>query len=290
MARGMSKQTLKIIEACKEILAESSPATVRGVCYQLFVRGLVANMGSKKETDKISGILTRAREKGLISWADIVDETRQAKTVSKWDDIPDYTETVLRAYRKNFWNTQSEWIEVWSEKGTIGGVLAPILKRYAVTYRVFHGYGSATAVHDVAVLTKNHEKAPLTVLYCGDWDPSGMNMSEGDLPERLERYGGNVNITRIALTAHDVFEGNLPSFTAESKKKDPRHKWFVENYGETCFELDAMPANILRDRVEDEILKHIDEDAWDRCKIVEKAEKESMTSFFEGLRHPPTPA
>jgi hypothetical protein len=201
MARGMSKQTLKIIEACKEILAESSPATVRGVCYQLFVRGLVANMGSKKETDKISGILTRAREKGLISWADIVDETRQAKTVSKWDDIPDYTETVLRAYRKNFWNTQSEWIEVWSEKGTIGGVLAPILKRYAVTYRVFHGYGSATAaVHDVAVLTKNHEKAPLTVLYCGDWDPSGMNMSEGDLPERLERYGGNVNITRIALT------------------------------------------------------------------------------------------
>jgi hypothetical protein len=75
MARGKSKNTIEIIEACKEILAETSPATVRGICYQLFTRGLVANMSDKKETDKISRILTKAREDGEIDWDDIVDET-----------------------------------------------------------------------------------------------------------------------------------------------------------------------------------------------------------------------
>ena len=37
-----------------------------------------------------------------------------------------------------------------SEKGTIRGVLAPVLDQYAVGFRVMHGFSSATSVHDVA--------------------------------------------------------------------------------------------------------------------------------------------
>ena len=37
-------------------------------------------------------------------------------------------------------------MEVWSEKGTIRGVLKPVLDHYAVGFRVMHGFTSATAL------------------------------------------------------------------------------------------------------------------------------------------------
>jgi hypothetical protein len=49
---------------------------------------------------------------------------------------------------------------------------------------------------------------------------------------------------------------------------------------ETCWELDAMPANVLRERVESEIRNRIDQDAWDACEIVQEAERESMNSVL----------
>jgi hypothetical protein len=275
--RGKAQKTVALLAECYDILEDIQPTTVRGVCYQLFTKGFIPNMG-KNETSKISKLLTAARETGHIPWEWLVDETREAETINSWTDPAAYSEAVLRSYRKDFWQYQPERLEVWSEKGTIRGVLAPILNQYAVTFRVFHGYGSATSVHDVAV--QNSDQS-LTVLYCGDWDPSGLNMSEVDLPERLSRYGGNVELIRIALTESDTRTGGLPSFPAESKTNDPRHKWFIQNYGESCWELDALPANRLRARLEGHIASHIDMDAWEHCKITENAERESIASLMK---------
>jgi hypothetical protein len=80
------------------------------------------------ETQKVSRALVYAREQGIIPWGWIVDETREAERISQWDNSIDYGETVLRAYRKDFWQYQPDRIEVWSEKGTVRGVLAPSRK------------------------------------------------------------------------------------------------------------------------------------------------------------------
>ena len=41
----------------------------------------------------------------------------------------------------------------------------------------------------------------------------------------------------------------LPSFSASDKKKDPRYKWFVQNFGNRCWELDALdPERSARPR------------------------------------------
>ncbi len=86
-----------------------------------------------------------------------------------------------------------------SEKATIGGVIRPVLREYAVGFQVMHGYGSATSLHDLAQdSTLDDQGRDLEILYIGDWDPSGMHMSEVDLPGRVARYGGLVDITRIA--------------------------------------------------------------------------------------------
>jgi hypothetical protein len=100
-------------------------------------------------------------------------------------------------------------------------------------------------------------------------------MSERDLPARFEKYDGDhVEIYRIALT--EVQTAGLPSFPASDKRKDPRYPWFVQNYGHRCWEIDALDPNILRDRVEEEIKSLIEPEAWRRCEVVNRAERESL--------------
>ena len=139
-----------------------------------------------------------------------------------------------------------------------------------------HGFSSGTVVHDIA---EDDDGRELIALYVGDFDPSGMFMSEEDLPTRLAKYGGDhITVKRIALTRPQV--RGLPSFPAADKKKDPRYKWFVANYGKRCWELDAMDPNDLRDCVEQEIRKLIEPVAWQRCEVVNKAEQDSLRTIL----------
>jgi hypothetical protein len=268
---------MALIDAASGILREIHPASIRAVCYRLFALGVIYAM-TKGETNRVSTQLTYAREAGLIPWGWVVDETREPERVNAWEDPAAYVETVRRAYRRDRWSEQPEWIEVWSEKGTIRGTLAPVLNEFGVTFRVMHGYGSATALYTAARETCGTEKA-LTILYVGDWDPSGLHMSEVDLPRRLLRYGANVRLMRLALTKPDTRAG-LPSFPAETKRRDSRYQWFVGRYGSRCWELDALNPVILRERVENAILERLDIEAWNRAEVVEAAERDSLTNIL----------
>jgi hypothetical protein len=151
----------------------------------------------------------------------------------------------------------------------------PVLNEYGVGFRVMHGFTSATSVYDVA----QGGAKELRVLYVGDYDPSGMYMSEEDLPARLARYGGDhVSLLRIALLRGDI--PNLMTFPASDKASDTRFRWFVENFGRSCAELDALDPNELRDRVMEEVESLIEPEAWSRCKTVEAAERESLETYI----------
>jgi hypothetical protein len=56
----------------------------------------------------------------------------------------------VRSYRREYWNQQPVRVEVWSEKGTVRGVLQPVRDEFGIAFRVVHG-PSATIVHDVVV-------------------------------------------------------------------------------------------------------------------------------------------
>lgn len=276
--RGRSQRSLDIIKAMHKIAEESHPITGRGVGYKLFSLNLIPSMGTN-DMQSVYRLLKEAREEGIIPWEWIVDETRKLEKLSTWDDPAQYMRAVARSYRLDFWQQQPERIEVWSEKGTVRGLLKPVLDEYGVGFNVMHGFGSATAIHDV---TDSDDSHPLTILYVGDFDPSGLWMSERDIPERLERYGGNhITVTRIALLRSDcTLLGRRPAFNVKTKHKDPRTPWFRKTYGQLCWELDAMDPNDLRSRVEDEINNHIEPKAWERCRVVDVAERDSMREFL----------
>jgi hypothetical protein len=273
----MEQASVDLIDAMYDAAEDAQPITGRGIGYKLFTQGLIPSMATS-EMQRVYRLLKQARERGKIPWEWIVDETRQVERVSTWDNPAAYARAVARSYRRDFWNQQPARVEVWSEKGTVRGVLAPVLNDYAVGFNVLHGFSSATAIHDAA---QSDNVRPLIVLYVGDWDPSGLCMSERDLPERIERYGGDhIELRRIALT-EDQLDG-LPSFPASYKKKDKRYGWFVKNFGDRCWELDALDPNDLRNRVEQEIVALIEPDAWQRCAAVNAAEQESLRTILDG--------
>ncbi len=266
-----------------EVAEESQPITGRGVGYKLFSLNLIPSM-SRNDMQSLYRLLKEAREEGTIPWGWIVDETRELEKMSTWDDPAEYVESVARSYRRDFWQQQPKRVEVWSEKGTIRGVLQPVLDEYGIGFRVMHGFGSATTLNDVSQDDDSH---PLTILYIGDYDPSGLYMSECDIPERLERYGGDhVSIRRIALLRKDCdLLGRRPAFNVSEKKKDPRAPWFRKTYGQLCWELDAMDPNKLRSRVEQQIKRHIEKKAWERCRIIDRAERESLRTVLDAWNH-----
>jgi hypothetical protein len=274
--RGKSKRSIELIKAAYTILEEIQPASVRAVCYRLFTLGIIDSM-SKANTNKVSTQLTWARENGGIPWSWIVDETRRTERVSAWNNLADYLHVVRHGYRRDYWADQPDRVEVWSEKGTVRGTLAPVLDEYGVAFRVMHGYGSATTLHQVAEETQDRR---LTVLYVGDWDPSGLHMSEEDIPNRLVEYGGDVEIVRLALTHADARSG-LPWFDVAEKRHDPRYRWFIlrPDRDYRCVELDALSPVILRDRVEQAIRERLDLEAWDRAGVAEAAERESIETI-----------
>lgn len=280
--RGKAQATLRLIEACHEILREIQPATVRAVCYRLFTMGLIPDM-SKSSTNKVSAQIVWAREQGQIPWAWVVDETREAERVNTWSNSDAIIRAAVNGYRRDYWQDQPNRVEVWSEKGTVRGTIAPVLDELGVTFRVMHGFASATTVNTIAD-ESNDDPRTFLALYVGDFDPSGMFMSEVDLPERMDRYGGEVTIERIALLPGDL--NGLPHFDVESKSGDARYEWFRRHYGGRCWELDAMSPNLLRERVRESILGCIDMELWERAIEVEAAEVESMRQFHaEWKRH-----
>ena len=58
--------------------------------------------------------------------------------------------SAVETYRRNNWQDQPTLVEIWSEKGTVQGLLAPVLNDLAVTFRIVKGYGSYTAVRQAA--------------------------------------------------------------------------------------------------------------------------------------------
>ncbi len=278
MPRNLADKTVALIANSAAILQRIEPATVRGVCYQLFTRRLIPDMG-KNATDRVSRALTAARERGVIPWAWIVDETREIEHRQGWDDPEAYMDTVWRSYRKDRWADQPERVMVVSEKGTVGGVLRPVIHAYGVPFGVYHGFGSATALNDLADRSVA-DRRPLTILYVGDHDPSGRAMSDVDIPSRLARYGGEATIERLAVTPEQIARHDLPTFSAHDKIKDARYRWFLERHGEVCCELDALDPTVLRETVEAAIRQHLDLELWERAEAVEAVELASLRDFL----------
>ena len=278
--RGKAATTVAIETSILEIVAERAPITVRGIAYALFTRGLIDSM-AVGQTAKVSRITTAMREAGRLDWTQIVDGSRTVEKTSAWRDPNEIINAAVRDYRRDAWQDQPTRVEVWSEKSTVQGVLAPVLDEYGVAFRVMKGFGSYTALRQAAEDSHDtDDDKDCHVLYLGDWDPSGLYMSEVDIPARLARYGSRWSFERIALERGDL--ATLPSFSTDTKVMDGRHAWYVTHTTANpveSWEIDALDPNHLRERVASRIAQFIEPDAWAQSLRIQTAEVDSMRRF-----------
>ena len=101
--RGMAQASLDLIESMYAIAEETQPITGRGIGYKLFTAGLIPSM-STSEMQRVYRLLREARERFMVPWDWIVDETRQLERTPSWDDPDHYVQPVSRSYRRDFWS------------------------------------------------------------------------------------------------------------------------------------------------------------------------------------------
>lgn len=281
-----NKQRAKLgkVKAVLENLRNYWPLTLRQVYYQLVSQGVIENKTS--EYNMLSQLLKHARLDGFISWDVIEDRVRNARLNWGWDDKIQFIEAerdyFLSTYRRHLQQGQANYIEFWVEKDAVSSIFQRAARPYCVPVCPCRGFSSVTFLHDLQeriLSCQKNNQSPI-ILYFGDFDPSGDEMLPA-MKITVEEEMGIKGIAwrRIALNKADIIRYRLPHNPKAVKKTDTRYKKFVERHGEYAVELDALPLNILEERVREAIESYIDMDQFNKQKSVADKEQEVVSAL-----------
>ena len=264
-----------------ELLGANQPDTVRGTMYSVVSDSWLLPDTGKESYGKVQRLLKRYRELGIIPWEWIVDNIRQTVKPSSWSGLDDFADTVRDAYRKNYWAELPDYPQIICEKDSAAGRIAAVTTEYDVALHPLRGYSSITFAHAIAEDWKRSGKN-IYCYYVGDFDPSGMDL-ERSVREKITWYADGVPFhwKRLAVLPEHFDEFNI--LPLKPKKGDTRYKKFVKAHGEKCAEVEAIPANVLRQLVRVAIESHIPQEAWDRLKNVETAERDAWHELMNKL-------
>jgi len=269
-------KTLRLLDVAIATLETSHPMTVRQVYYQLVSRQVIENTRSAYQT--VSNLLVDARKEGIIPWDWIEDRLRRPRLVPMWADLSDFAATARNSYRRNVWTSQPDFIEVWLEKDALSGVFEDVLEVYGVTLNVGRGYDGWDSIRNAA--QRYLAAGDVTVLYFGDFDPSGEDMVRS-LQERLAFFECHPQIVKCALTRDDVARYDLPP--ALTKSTDTRRNAFVDKYGDISVEIDALPVDVLRNRIIAEVEKRMDLAALEEVRLAQEKERAALVVALRKL-------
>jgi hypothetical protein len=279
---GTAWKNLPLTCVAVELLAIHQPDTVRGNMYQVVSHRWLPDTG-KKSYRIIQRLLNRLRLNGTIKFSWIVDNVRSTIKPSSWSGLEDFAETVSRAYRKDFWASLPEYIEVIVEKDTVAGKIAPVTREFDVPLHPLRGYVSTSFAWSIAQGWDKIEK-PITIYYIGDHDPSGRDL-EREAREKISVISKGREFTweRLAVNPEQFDEFDI--IPLEPKKKDKRYPKFVERFGPKCAEVEAIPATELRSIVRTAIESHIPRGKWQKLQEIERMEKDQFNNAMKAIAH-----
>jgi hypothetical protein len=274
---------LILIDQCNTILEtydeEGFDLTLRQLYYQLVSKNIIEN--NEKSYTNIGNIVSDARMTGLIDWNHIVDRVRHVRRSPNWNDPTEILRSAAVGFHLDWWSTQEHRIELWVEKEALIGVIEKVGLKYDIPYYTTKGFNSQTEMWSASqrfIKTSKNKQQPV-VLYVGDHDPSGLDMTR-DMEERLWMFGTKVDILRVALNYDQVLEMNLPENPA--KKTDPRYKSYRVEYGtDKSWELDAIPPSEIVEMLSNEVEKLIDFNEFDLIQSKEEEGKKGLTRIAD---------
>lgn len=279
-----NKSQLDMInEIIEEYKKDGYTLTLRQLYYQLVSRDVIPNR--VQEYAKLSSLLVKGRMAGIVDWEAIEDRLRVPYRPYQVDDIPEAIQDTIDQYRLDRQEDQEVYIELWVEKDALSGVLKRITEHYHIRLMVNRGYSSCTAMHDAFKRIRRAEREGKNtyILYLGDHDASGLDMIR-DIRDRLTEFGVSPEVIPIGLTMEQIKQYTPPPNPA--KITDPRAKWYIQKFGNTSWEVDALTPQVLHQLVRDNVDDLIDSDLFNaKIKQEEKDKKklEKLSDMVDDL-------
>jgi hypothetical protein len=258
--------------AINEILAADHPQTVRQIFYRLVVRGLVQT--EVKYSQTVSRLLTEMRLAGELEWSWIVDNSRRTSVTRTFDNVADALDDSARFYRRSALRESDVYIEIWTEKDALAGILYEAASDYDVPVASSRGIPS---ISQLRISFENIQDASdagkqVYVYQFGDHDPTGCLIPkhiERQISEWCDEEGCDLpTIERIALTEEQIEQYRLP--TRPTKCQGNPH---ARDFRGESVELDALPSSVLRDLVRECIGQHISQHELNILREAEKSER-----------------
>jgi hypothetical protein len=254
----------------------------------------------KSELDKAQKLINECRKNGILP-IDICaeDESRAA------DNLEDLDETDSNKFAQqlaatlnnwqhyepiSFWDFQSNYVEMLVEKIDLKSLFLPICQEYHVPIMNARGWTDINMRAGMMRRFQEHEEEgrKCVLLYCGDFDPAGLNMPKrllnrdpenlGHLTELENAVGwnpDNLKVDRFGLNLDFIEEHGLPWIenlkTSGAKDlADPEHKQhnadyvqsYLKEYGARKLEANALVVRpeAGRELCRNAILKYLSTD------------------------------
>ena len=273
------------IERANAILEEYAEQgyrlTLRQLYYQLVARDMVPN--AVREYTKLSETCVIGRMNGLIDWYAMEDRLRKPYLTYAVGSIEEAIEDTISQYKRDRQEGQPCNIEIWTEKDAVSNILKRVSEHYHTRLMVNRGYTSCSAMYEAH---NRVQDAPnddgSVILYVGDHDPSGLDMLR-DIEDRLEEFGvgGRFKIVPVALTMEQIKKYDPPPNPA--KISDPRAGWYIREFGDMSWELDALKPEVLEKIVKRAVLAHLDSEKFGDMLEEEDADKDILRGMLEKL-------
>ncbi len=257
-----------------EYQADGFSLTLRQLYYQFVSRGLLEN--NLRNYKKLGDTISKGRRAGVISWEAIVDRTRFLRRGNTWASPAEIVEASANQYRRDLWEDQSSYVEIWFEKDALLGVFERAAEEFRLPIFSCRGYASDSEIWAAAqrLVAKRRQGKAVTILHFGDHDPSGIDMTR-DIDARLDLFGeGAFEVRRLALTIAQVKKYNPPPNPA--KETDSRFDDYKEKYGVESWELDALEPKLLAKIVRSNVLPLLNQSIWQESKDQEQTERDQL--------------
>lgn len=287
---NLSAGSRRIIDLANDIIAEYEAQgitlTLRALYYRFVSRfplvldpsGLHPN--TQKNYKRLGDILNKGRLAGLVSWLALQDRTRNLAARRNWEDPEDFLRESPNWYRSPMWDNQPYRLEVWVEKDAAIGTIEGVCERNDVPYFSCRGNVSASEMWTAGRRFEDYADAGQIpgILYLGDHDPSGMDMTR-DVQERMSLFAEHDVLVQRLLLNWDQIERYAPP-PNPVKTTDSRSRKYEEEHGSECWELDALDPSVVVGIIQRAVDSYRDETAWAEAVALFNERKEVLDNLI----------
>ena len=271
--RQSSLDLIKLVnQVIQEYQAQGYELTLRQAYYQLVARGYIPN--NERSYKNIGNLINDGRLAGLIDWYAITDRTRNLRGTSHWDTPAEVIESAKYSYRLDKWEGQPNYVEVWVEKDALVDVVGQACRPLDVPFFSCRGYTSQSEMWAAAQrFIRRDDREQRIIIHLGDHDPSGIDMTR-DIQERLEMFGADVMVKRVALTMEQIDFYTPPPNPA--KLTDSRCWGYIQRFGNESWELDALEPKVITDLITEQVTMYRDDTLYQQVCDQERREKREL--------------